>query len=196
MIDDETSSDPTSQDLTSEGIVEGLKKARSEYDNSPRQGVALALEAVFSHLEAIDIPANLVEPLYALRIALDDAQRGASNALLSVQKKGHRPPLEIAELEARAHAAAALELLIRAGETPQQAGRIVFRAIRSWPWRKKLNLNDKVALKWREHAMSGYIGEDYDATTYYGLIEYAENSEIEIRAIATTLLSAPPWLQQ
>jgi hypothetical protein len=156
MIDDETSNDPPSQELASEGIVEGLKKARSEYDNTPRQGVALALEAVFSHLEAIDIPPNLVEPLFALRIALDDAQRGASNALLSVQKKGQRPPLEIAELEARAHAAAALELLIRTGDTPQLAAQTVFRAVRNWPWRGNLNLNAKVVLRWREHAMSGY----------------------------------------
>jgi len=185
-------------DDAKEKLVIELQAAEESYRKTPKQGVSQALLAMHSHLEVLEIPPNLSEPILALMMALDDAEHGTKNPLLKVQKIAHRGPITIAELQARAYAAAALELLFHADpelSLPQAAFKVA-RSVKNWPWHKTKNVNADTVTKWRERAMSGIKGEDFDTTSFSELIKYAEASPENNNFIADTLMSKPPpWMR-
>jgi hypothetical protein len=176
-------------------LITDLENAETTYRQTPKLGVSQALLAIYSHLGFLDIPPNLSEPIFALIMALDDAERGTNNPLLAVQKLGHRAPFTVAEKQARAHAAAALELLIRSDIPARQAALTVAQTAKNWPWHETKKVNATTISKWRESAMAGLVGEDFDATTFNELIKYAEASQHNYKTIATQLLDSPPWMR-
>jgi hypothetical protein len=179
-------------------LVVKLQAAEEAYKENPKQGVSQALLAICSHLEALEIPPNLSEPIFALIMALDDVEHGTKNPLLKVQKLNHRAPFPIAERQARAHAAAALELLFRTDPklSLHQAALKVARSAKNWPWYETKNVNANAIIKWREQAMSGLAGEDFDTTTFNEILKYAESCPLENKSIAQTLLDKPPpWMR-
>ena len=175
---------------------ECLEDALAIYNQTPQLGAANALKATILYIEALNFPGNLSNPLLALHMALKDAERGAKNPLLEVRKLSNAPPLTIVEKQARAHAAAALELLILSGEPRQQAALTVGRAAKNWQWTKTKNVKASTVLKWREHAMSGLEGDDFDTTTYNMLVNFAEPLPPDTKkSIVSYMLENPSWMQ-
>jgi hypothetical protein len=71
-------------------LVVKLQAAEEAYKENPKQGVSQALLAICSHLEALEIPPNLSEPIFALIMALDDVEHGTKNPLLKASESPRR----------------------------------------------------------------------------------------------------------
>ena len=175
-------------------IVE-LEESETVYKKDPKQGVTKTLMAIISHLELLAVPPNLSEPLFMLVMALDDAEQGTKNPLLDVRKLNHRAPIMIAERQARAHAAAALEILISPDFDLHQAASKVAKVVRNWPWSATKRVNARALLKWRERVQSGLDGDDFDTTTFHALVKYAKDSPMDNETIAASLLKDVPWMR-
>lgn len=177
-------------------LVDKLKEAKEIYHDTPRESVVMALDSVMEHLDGIGIAPDLKAPLFALRLALDDATRGAKNPLLEVKKLGHRPPFTRVERLTRTHAAAAMQLLVDSGIRPTQAAQTVASAVRNWPWHGAKSVLAANVTQWREDAMSGLVGEDDDATLYRGLTTDESVEALGPKAVADAILDDPPWVDK
>ena len=88
-----------------------------------------------------------------------------------------------------------MELFIRAGAPLQEAAMRVSRTAKDWPWHQTKKVTAQTVKKWRERAMAGLVGEDFDATTFRELVDYAKKSEADYEVISMELLNNPPWMR-
>ena len=178
-----------------------LIEARFAYetgDDAGRLGAILAVAAATNLLTEMGISAELREPLISLAVALSDAQRGLYNAMFEPDTDARTSSLLIAQSDAQAQAAAAMELLMRGTPTYPRlnrefAAKKVVLAVRKW----KLDLHLKQrSLTWRTIAgwrdkMKSNLPSDPAVQIFRKIIRNFENENIDPHEAANRLLAFP-----
>lgn len=146
-----------------EKLCKDLRGAADVFSENERLGAGKALSAVNDYLDGIGVPPDLSMPLLALLAALQDLEHGKQPEILTKTDISHGPPMAIAVQLERAHAAAAMDLLIKAGDRKEVAARAVASALRKNGIR---NVTWKQVARWRDEVKKKPKG-DLAASAYY-----------------------------
>ena len=140
-------------------------------EDGGRGAAILAIGSIAKHLtEHQGIPPELLEPVYGVVQALHDVQRGASPCIFTPIRRPGAPPIQLDEMAFRAHAAAAMQLWMDAGEKRQEAARKVARQLRAEANSPELKPKWQAIEDWRDHFSSGSPDEP-GFNTYRQLID-------------------------
>jgi hypothetical protein len=157
-----------------------------------RSGAMLQLKNILEFAETLLIPRKLLHPLYALFLALEDAENGKQNSMLAPTKLVGRPPDLIQDSKAKVYAAAAMSLLMMAGFTEDNAATYVYKNMKRWPFWKRSKFTSNTIKKWRERISGGLKQTDFDTENYYFILEYAQSSSEGPKILADNLLKNGP----
>lgn len=143
-------------------LITALGKARDEFEAGPagvREGCITAINAVENYLADRGVELRLRAPVSAVTAALLDAERGARNRLLTPSRVSNRPPRNLTSHVVKAWAAAAMTLLIEAGDSKETAARTVANAMNRWPvvidGKPAREYSWKQVDKWRDYIREG-----------------------------------------
>lgn len=184
-------------------LIEKLEAAYavSKDPNAPAiKGPGHATASVMEFLEEIGIEARLLSPILSLNMAIDDHLRGKPNPmLLEVHVPSNRPPESISSEYVKGIASAAMTLFMDAGETKEQAARLVVRTITRWGEEVEALFSGGAAqteswkrvCNWRERIKRQNRTTDYGGSVYYSTIEHLKQRQTPPREGAMALLSQP-----
>lgn len=144
-----------------------LREAVEMFAMDERAGAGKSLAAMNDYLDHIGVPADLSVPSFALLAALQDLENGKQPEMLKKAKVRHRPPIAIALQLERAQAAAAMQLLMDAGDTKEVAARAVTRALEK---NGVLGLTWKEVARWRDE-LNTRPKDDLAASPFRALVQ-------------------------
>jgi len=182
----------TCGDVMDKALIDGLEQAQATFQEEPRRGAMLALACTKDFLERMGVQQHLTAPILSLMIALNDLDHGSANPIVKPSKVGGKGPISAASKSARAHAAAAMELLIRSGVDRNTAAATVARRIKNWKWGQVGRTTRKQVEDWRDAAKTTERHVAQEATTYWAILEWVEQSGLSPAAAAEHLFSHQP----
>src|SRR5262249_45146769 len=101
-----------------------------EQEKTPRDRAAGVLQRAIEHFQFLGVSRDGWAPLEHIQIAFEECERGLLHPLFEPDKKQGRRRRPRAQVEQQRHAALAMEALIRAGESKEQAARRVAKVLR------------------------------------------------------------------
>ena len=166
--------DRLQQGLTA--FVERMREASLIYDqdrmvDDGRRGCMVALTAAIDICQVIGLSSDEDRTFFRLLLALQNADRGAEDALITRKPLGVKGPVSIVSLRQRGYVAAAIEALHQdgSGRKVKEAAQWVVPRVRKLNAVREIGAKREVwqALKgWRDAAIAGQYKVDWDATTY------------------------------
>ena len=154
-----------------ENLESGLLEGQAFGKDSERAAAMRQLVAVVDFLEGAGVSNDEIVPLTTLVRALSAAEEGQKHPILTPKKLHNRPPVSSWQLALRGCAVAAMECLVRAGATKQQAASRVARVVQRWPQVTAEMVDPAKVIRWRKHAREG--SDEYDKAIYDRLMKSA-----------------------
>ncbi len=158
--------------------------------NGGRLGCMEALAALIIFSDQLGWGQDRRMPLLQLFHALQTAEDGAVDPLLTVNRRAGAPPLSLAELQQRGYLAAAVEALFRNGVPLKQAAKWVAERSHEMPAaaRVKQAALWKAVRTWRVTAMGGNIHNDTDAIAFRAACDALDKGPMKGKAAAEWLV--------
>ena len=177
-------------------LIADLESAVAKYQEEPQEAAVMALTGVLSFLERHDVPGELRQPLFAIWVAFQDLKNGSTNVLMEASPRNNRAQDSIVTKMGRAQAAAAMELFMKAGMGRQEAARDVAIRVKSWPWGRSKAVSAKQVERWRDAARAGHKETEFDANTFYSIVNSDLVGQFGAKVVADMLLSKPSWINR
>ena len=187
------------------GFVDRVREAALIYDrdrdrseSAGRLGCIGALTAAIDLCQAIGLSAGEDRTFFHLFVALQDAEAGIENELLSRTELGRKAPTSLVVMRQRGYVAAAIELLIKDGKSLKDATIWVGKkahqhklsALKSTHTKKSAEGSFQSTVKgWRDRAMAGQYSVDWDTTTFRDACDAMETFGLRGEAAAERLIS-------
>jgi hypothetical protein len=168
------------------------KSVSGEPDDG-RQGIISALSAVHHLIRELDHsrPPALAQPLYRLRMALEDLEDGKRHNLLTPRKIS-KTAIENREFQTlRAYAAFALDWMIKNGQPKQQSADQIANLLNRAGYSKRgrdPQITGRTIIGWRDRAKSEDPNEDWIARRYRNLQKHVSADVEDIHAAVKLLL--------
>jgi hypothetical protein len=110
--------------------LEQRLRAISEQKTTPRDRAGAALQVAIEHFDFLGVSQDLFYTLVEIQIAFDEGARGLLQPLFQPDEKPGRPRRPWALVQQQGYAALAMEALVRAGESREQAAKKVARVLK------------------------------------------------------------------
>jgi len=175
-----------------EKLCHDLREAVQVFAEDERAGAGKSLAAVNDYLDDIGVPANLSVPLFALLAALQDLEHGKQPTMLTKVKVAHGPPTAIAVQIERAQAAAALQLLMDAGDVKPIAARAAARALEKNDLR---GVTSQQVARWRDELRTR-PKDDLAASAFNAWVEDYKAHGRNPRDDAKALMAESGWTKR
>ena len=170
-------------------LLDRLRKAQEAFTGNGRTGAGKSLGAIIDYLDDMGMPADLRAPLFALLAALQDLENGKQSPMLKAPNLPHGPPEAIVSQVAKAQAAAAMQLLMAAGDGRETAARAVARADK---WGGENNATWRQVARWRDELRAG-LKSDLASANFDTLARDYKAAGRDPRRDAQALLTGCVW---
>ena len=137
----------------------------SEAGDGGVEGAMLACQAAARLIAVRHENPELAAPFLSLHQALGDLQKGVVPELLSIDKTDRERSRSSQKKHIRTFAAVCLEVLMKSGDSEQQAAELVARRVQKWPGVGRQEIKTITVINWRktEHALEAPKRRPFEA---------------------------------